>query len=104
MNLLDMITIVCNFNPDNTKVVLSSTIKGNNNIISQNGNVEIDSALPMEEHTINIDGYYDLEVNGSDFDYDDHIRNGDYEYIGQKSSNLLTINGGGIDIELRFAY
>ena len=80
----------------------------NNNAVissnSQNGDVEMDSDLSMEEYTINIDGFYDLEVNGSDFDYDDNIMSGIYEYVGQRASNSLTINGGGIDAELRFAY
>ena len=42
--------------------------------------------------------------NGSDFDYDDNIMSGIYEYVGQKATNSLTINGGGIDAELRFTY
>ena len=104
ITLHNLNTTGLNINSDNGDVVLSGTFAGNNVISSQNGDVEMDSAISMEEYTINIDGFYDLEVNGSDFDYDDNIMSGIYEYVGQKAINSLTINGGGIDAELRFAY
>lgn len=103
VTIINTQTAGLNVNSDDGDIVLRGTFKGNSILSSNNGDVEVNSDLSMEEYDISVSGYFDLEMNGSEYDYYDSAGNV-YEYAGKNAANSLTVNGDGIDVEMNFGY